>query len=505
MKKKSLFAIIGAVAIINLLSRLVGFVREIVIGYHFGTSEIADSVIVAYTIPNFLYIVVGGAITTAFISVYSKTDDNRIKDELSNVIFTYTFLIAALISFVFFLFPLFWMNLFFSGLSDSQLKTTSAIFRIMSVSTVFLVLSMYFSGILNTKGRFRATAIAPLINNVLFVVIALIAFPIFAEMGYAWGAVIGSAAMGVLLWTELKKDDFHIGFSLKINHPEYAWRFLKISVPILLGGATLQFYFLVHRIFAASLEGGYLSALNYASKLTQLPQAVLMTAVTTVIYPLIAVKVANNETKSLENIYNDGLRYLLYLMIPVTLFIFFYTEDVVTLIFEYGSFDKESSMMTSGLLKIFVLGMFAHAANVYVTRFYYAMEKAFLPVLSGVIAVFGVNILIIVLFIEEFGAMAIAWGTTISAYFQFFLLILAAPSKLKLKIRLDGSLVRMGVLALFQAMIFLIISHYSNSFTSIFNATLGLFLLVLSFIGLSIALRIQEWQNIVNKIRVRKK
>lgn len=84
-------------------------------------------------------------------------------------------------------------------------------------------------------------------------------------------------------------------FQLGVLEKEYALRMLKIALPVLLGGATLQFYFFVQRIFASQLENGYVAALNYASKFVQLPQTILMTGVTTVIYPLLAKKTAEKD------------------------------------------------------------------------------------------------------------------------------------------------------------------------------------------------------------------
>jgi putative peptidoglycan lipid II flippase len=95
-----------------------------------------------------------------------------------------------------------------------------------------------------------------------------------------------------------------------MEEPYYLQRFLKISIPILLGGATLQFYFIVHRVFATYLDDGTLAAINYASKLVQLPQTILVTAITTVIYPLISRTISEGNSKKLNEMYNDGLKLL---------------------------------------------------------------------------------------------------------------------------------------------------------------------------------------------------
>jgi putative peptidoglycan lipid II flippase len=423
---------IGIVTVINLASRLFGFFREALVGYQFGTSDLADQIILAYTIPNFIYLVVGGALTTAFISIYSKMTDDRLRRAFNEHVFTYVFLAMLLLTSVFILFSDEWIRFFFTGLTMEQTKQTARLFAYMAPSTLFLVLSMWLTGVLNVNGQFYRAALASLLNNVLFVFLAFSLYPFFGVLSYAWGAVVSALAMFVWLAYDARKD---VSFRLRFSHEtaEYMRRMIKIGVPILLGGATLQFYFLIHRIFASQLEAGYVAALNYASKLVQLPQTILMTSITTVIYPLLAKKVAERADDEIARIFRQGMKQLLLLIVPISMFVYIYAQEIVSIIFEYGAFTEKSTEMTAQMLKIFVIGMFAHAANVFVTRFFYAKERSLLPVLSGFISVFVINVALIAVFIEPFGAAAIAWATTISSYLQLFVLLVASKYMLKLK------------------------------------------------------------------------
>jgi putative peptidoglycan lipid II flippase len=433
MKRYALVRIIGAVAVVNLLSRLIGFFREMLIGYHFGTSLKADSVIAAYTIPNFIYIAAGGAITTAFISIYTKTEGN-VKHSFRQLTYTYSLFIFAVLSILFFLFPDIFIKYIFWGLSEEELSLTSQLFKWMGLSTFFLVLSMFLTGLLNTNERFKIAAFAPFINNSLFVLIAALFYPVIGIDAYAYGALIGAAVMFIVLLMAVKSGGFLDGslhFNTVKEEIEYVKRFLFIAIPVLFGGATLQFYFLIHRVFASQLQDGAIAALNYSSKFVQLPQAILMTAVTTVIYPLIAKSIAKDDREKLNDLLNKGILSLILFMFPASVYVYLFSEEIITLLFEYGSFTKESTRQTAHLLQILVIGMFAHAMNVFLTRFYYAMERALLPVITGLIAVFGVNVGIVLLFMESFGEIAIAWGTTISAYSQMFILLIFMAVKLE--------------------------------------------------------------------------
>ena len=446
MSKRSIFQIIGIVTIINLASRLLGFIREVVIGYHFGTSYLADSVIIAYTIPNFLYIVVGGAVTTAFISIYQKIGTDIEKKEFKRIIFSYTALLSFIITALFMIFARDVIQLVFPGLSGNELAITADSFFFMAPAVVFLILSMWLSGVLNVEKMFYRTSLVTLVNNGLFVIVAIVFFPLVGALSYAVGAVAGAMIMCAMLMLYVWRADlFRFQFKWTTATKGNVLRFLKVAIPIMLGGATLQFYFLLHRVFAAPLSEGYVAALNYASKLVQLPQSILMVAVTTVIFPMLAKKVAEKRMDDVNRLYSKGMQQLLLLIAPFTVYLFFFAEEAVAFIFEYGSFTEQSTFMTGAMLKIFVIGMYAHAANLYVTRFYYAMEKSYVAVLAGVISVFGVNVAIIMIFISDYGASAIAWATTISAYFQLFSLIILGKTMLKLKLENMSSFVKTGI------------------------------------------------------------
>ncbi|MDQ0215307.1 putative peptidoglycan lipid II flippase [Oikeobacillus pervagus] len=493
MKKYSLLTVIGAVAIVNLLARLLGFFREVIIGYHFGTSVEADGIITAYTIPNFLYITAGGAITTAFISLYTKGNDFQ-QRELKGLIFTYTAIFFSIISVLFFVLPEFFISSFFRGLTAEETHLTSTLFRFMGLGTVFFVLSMYLSGLLNSHGKYQHSAWAPFLNNLLFVVIALIGYPLFGIQAYSFGAFIGAVGMYFLVHKAVKS--FHLfDFKWRLKGTDHALvkRFFKISLPIFFGGATLQFYFLVHRIFASYLDAGILAALNYASKLVQLPQTILMTAVTTVIYPFISRKIAEKDMNSLSKLYTNGLSYMLFLMVPVTMFILFYSNELIKLVFEYGSFNASSTKITGGLFMIFSVGMFAHAANVFITRFFYATEKPLIPVLSGIIAVFGVNIVIVVSFINKAGAEAIAWGTTIAAYFQLVILMIWTRKSLHIHLLKYTNVIKIFVLLLLLLPISWVTKQFTNTLEIKFiSIIIGTLVIGGSYLILAVLFKVKE-------------
>ena len=423
--------IIGAVAIINILARLFGFLREMVIGYQYGTSFVADSIITAYTIPNFIYLVVGGALTTAFISVVNNKNvdsKNFVRQTFTIILITITLLTCVIIILTD---PI--LNLFFADLSPQEYQLSRNLFYWMMPSTILLVLSTWMSGVLNVESKFHLSSFALLLYKASFLVIAVAFTYIMGAEGYGVGALISSIIMINFLYMGIKKlrtYSFKPLFNIDGNSKDL-W---KIALPIMLGGASLQFYIIIQRIFAAGFSEGAIAAVNYASKLTQFPQAVMMTAVTTVIYPLLTKKVGNNDEKAIQDLYGKGMHYLSLLLIPSTIFAFFYSETLVKIIFEYGNFTSESTEYTTPILKIFTFTMFLLAANTYITRFYYAKGNSHIPLLFSLISVFGINITVIYLLKEELGATSIAWGTFISAFINLIMLVSYLHIKYNLKL-----------------------------------------------------------------------
>ena len=424
-----LFKIIGAVAIINIVARLFGFGREIVIGIQYGTSTVADAIATAYTIPNFIYLVLGGALTTAFISVYHSS--NMDKPLFVRKAFTTVVISATLVTLLIIIFMNPILNLFFSDLSAEDHTLVRNLFLWMMPSSIVLVMSTWMSGLLNINDRFQMSSLAILLYNAAFVLIGVALTKWLGPESYGVGAMASAVLMALFLYWGIRRANLS---SLKpsFGMPTDIKRMWWLALPILFGGASLQFYYIIHRIAAAGLGEGAISSINYASKLTGFPQAILMTAVTTVIYPMLAKKEGEGDTETIKMLYKKGMLIMVALLVPATAVCFFFAEPIIRLVFGYGNFGEQSVMMTVPVFKVFALSLFFLAANTYVTRFYYAKGNSITPIIFSLISVFGINIGIIYAFVDQIGAQAIAYGTVVSAIVNFVLLAGYARFKWKL-------------------------------------------------------------------------
>lgn len=428
--------IVGAVAIINIAARIFGFFREMAIGYQYGLSYAADSIFTAYMLPNFLYLVIGGAFTTAVITLYNKKTTNQalfVKQSFTIVLTTVsivTIITLALTT------PI--INLIYKNSDDitpEAFELTKHLFYWMMPSSILLVLSSWYSGLLNINNKFHLSSFAILIYNIGFLVIAVGLSYVIGPIAYGVSAFFSAVIMIYFLIVGFRKLDTHkVGLSFKRDlTTKQLW---IMVVPIMLGGGTVQIYAMLQRFFVGLLGLGEsaISVVNYASRLTQFPQAILITAVTTVIFPILSRKEGEKDYDSIRNLYSRGLHYLLLLLVPVTIFAYFYAENLLQVIFEYGNYTAEATAKTTPVLKIFVLSMFFLAANTYITRFYYAKTDSLAPVIFSIINVFVINILVMVLTADYTGVNSIAWGTLISSITNTVMLIVYAHFKYDLTI-----------------------------------------------------------------------
>lgn len=423
--------IVGAVAVINILARLFGFLREIIIGVQYGTTTLADSIVNAYTIPNLLYLVIGGAFTTAFISIYHKTNSS-LEDYIRRT-FTTILISITILSAVFLLLADPILHWYFKESSGEEYKLLKSLYLWMMPSTIMLVLSTWLSGVLNVQGKFHLSSFSVLVYNLSFLIVSVGLSLIIGPIGYGIGALLGAVCMlGFLIYGVRNVE--HMSFKPSFQRADDQKELWKVALPIMLGGATAQMYILIQRFFTNVLDDGVVSAMNFATKMSQFPQAILMTAVTTVIFPMLSKKEGEGDTAAIKGLYLRGLRLLYLLVMPISVYFYFQSEAIVKIVFEYGNFDVASTAMTAPLVQIFSTTMFFLAANMYVTRFYYAKGNSMTPVIFSLITVFGVNIAVIMALINRIGADAIAWGTLISAVVNFLLLVMFLQTKYKLNI-----------------------------------------------------------------------
>ena len=381
----------------TLISRVLGYLRDILIAILLGTTIYADAFFVAFRLPNtFRRLFAEGTFNAAFIPSYAKAEIKNKKegklfaDEVFNLLL---YILILLIIIVEIFTPLI-VYLIAPGFYDDNEKLNLAIefTRITFPFLLFVSLSSLLSGILNTNNKFAVAAAAPIVLNVVLISSLLLAF--YFKMNIAKSLSVGVTLSGIVQFLILvfftKKFYFpslKISFKLKKNIKNF---FQKLLPSVFSAGIT-QINILIGTIIA-SFQTGAVSYLYYADRIYQINLAIAGIAVGTVVLPNLSKKIKENNKNLVNILQNKSLELSLALSIPAAFGLFIASKEIVNSLFGYGSFTQDDVENTSLALMYFALGVPAFAMTKVLSSFYFARDNTktpfYISLLSMIINIF---------------------------------------------------------------------------------------------------------------------
>ncbi len=422
----------ATVSIAVMCSRVLGLIREQIFAGMFGAGMAYDAFVVAFRIPNLLRdLFAEGALSAAFITVFTDYDTKRTKEETwqlaSNVMVFFGVLLSlfTLIG-IFFAGPL--VTLLASDFSEVEGKTALTILltSIMMPFLVVISLAAVVMGILNSKGKFFVPAMASAFFNLGSIVggvtLALI-LPKFghpAIVGMAIGTLIGGTLQLMVQFPALFKCGFKFTPRLRIKDPGLR-RIITLMIPAIIGLSPTQINIFINTNFASSCVEGSVSWLNYAFRLVQLPIGIFGVALAIAAMPVLARHAAKKDINGMKETMVSSLTMVFGLTIPASIGLMILAEPIIHIIFERGAFTAFDTSATANALTLYAIGLFAYSANKILVPVFYALEDTKYPLFAAFIAV-GANILIITFTIEKFQHLAIALSTSCSMILNFLFL-----------------------------------------------------------------------------------
>ncbi|MBC7222922.1 MAG: murein biosynthesis integral membrane protein MurJ [Anaerolineae bacterium] len=373
-----------------LLSRVLGLVRELIIGQQFGTSGQLDAYLAAFRIPDLLFqLVAGGALASAFIPTFStflaREDADRAWYLMSNVVNALLALLAALSALAGVLAPVLVARVVAPGFPPERQALTVHLMRIMLLSPVIFGVSGVLMGVLNSFGRFLLPALAPAAYNLCIILGAWLLGPRMGVQGLALGVVAGAGLhLGVQVPALVRLRPRYT-LALDLRFPGLR-EVARLMLPRSLGLGIVQLNFLVNTILASGLAAGSLAALNYAWLLMLLPQGILAQAVGTAVFPTLSALAAQARRDEMRDTLAATLRGLLFLAIPASLGLFFLRRPLVEVLFQRGAFTAQSTDLVAAALAFYAFGLAAHSALEVIARAFYALHDTLTPVLVGGLA-----------------------------------------------------------------------------------------------------------------------
>ncbi|MGI6551889.1 MAG: murein biosynthesis integral membrane protein MurJ [Bacillota bacterium] len=409
----------------NLISRLLGFVRDAVIARQFGASGATDAYLVAYTVPYSLQAVLGMAFVTVMvpaITSYLVKGEEEEGWRVASSVFNGTGLVLAFFTILGLLFAPLLVRILAPGFEQEDLLLATRLTRIMLPSILFMGLGMMVTGVLNAHKRFGLPAFAPAFTNIIIILAVLLFGAGFGIEGLAAGTLAGFIGFLAVQLPGLQRIKMRYRFILDREHP--AVRRVAVAVlPATFAVAVNQILLAMNRFFASGLAPGSITALDFGNRIMNLPLAIFAAAVSTVIFPTLAEAAAEKEPAVFSRTFFRGLRLVSLAILPAAVGLMVLREPVVRLLFQRGAFDAAATDLTAGALFYFSAGLWFLAANTLLTRAYYALEDLKTPVAAGLAAI-GSNLLFSFIFLPVLGHQGLALANSLAAGVNAFLLFL---------------------------------------------------------------------------------
>jgi putative peptidoglycan lipid II flippase len=421
----------GIVAAWTILSKILGFLREAVLASRFGASSSTDAYLMAMVIPSLLMLGIGPAVSATVIPVFAgieKKNGRAAAFTAVNSIATACLLLAvggttaglfAARTIVRALAP---------GFAGETFELTVRLTRILLPIAILTTLSSVFAGLLQSVGKFGATAFEGIAQNTIL--ISFIAFlgPRYGITGVAIGGLLGALSMLLVKIPALAASGYKYRPSLDW-HNEGLKQAGRLIGPIIAGSAAAQAGATLTRVLASTLPEGSITFINYAQRLAALPSGIFGTALVTVLYPTLAKMYSTRPEGEFALTFEKSIGVVLFMLTPMAVGIMALATPIVQLAFERGAFTSEATGATAAALFYSAIAVPATSLSLLASRAFYASKDTITPVLVNVGAI-GVVIAFKLLLVGKMGHSGIALAGACQPIASFLILYIVFKRRL---------------------------------------------------------------------------
>lgn len=403
----------------TLMSRVLGFVRDVLMARYLGAGAVSDAFFVAFSLPNmFRRFFAEGAFNAAFVPLFTKKLQGSKAEAEDFARDAYWLMATILIGFsvvAMFAMPALVWAMAAGFAQDGRFDLAVVFGRIAFPYILFISLTALISGMLNATGRFWAAAAAPTLLNAVFIVALLLA----ARMGWpvgltlSWAVPVGGVAQLLAVWWAIRRAGFRLSIRRPRLTPELKRLFI-IAAPAILAGGVVQINLLVGRQVASFTENA-ISWLSYADRLYQLPLGVVGIAVGVVLLPELARRLREGEVERARDAFSRGMEFALALTLPAAVALVVVAEPIVSVLFERGAFTRADTLATALALAVYGAGLPAFVLHKVLQPLYFAREDTRSPFRFALVSMV-VNLVVAVGLLPFVGFVAAALGTTIAGW-----------------------------------------------------------------------------------------
>lgn len=415
-KKQNHIKTIGTIMVITLLGKVLGLVRDMMLGHNFATGMESTAFLVASRIPRtFFDAVFASAISASFIPIFNDRLENHGKEDafqLSRCFFTWVGLLTAIFSLVGMTFAQPIVQLLADGFDQETATLCASLLRILFPTVFFTGLAFSMVGVLQSMGEFNIPAAMSAASNAIIILYYLVFCREYGIYGLAWAFVIGWAAQAVMQMPWLWKNGFRYRPSLK--HPGLKQVF-TLMLPVMVSTWIQPVNQLISTRFATHLfNGAGASAMDYANTLYTILTGILVLSITNVLFPEMSRLSNIGKEEELGKLIVTNIRGMLFLLLPLTVGVMLMSQPLVRLLYEWKSWDSFSTTITARALCFMSLGMVGYGLQNVLSRAFYAGQDGKTPLISGVISI-AVNLCLCLALTNRMDVAGLSLATAVSS------------------------------------------------------------------------------------------
>jgi putative peptidoglycan lipid II flippase len=428
--KSSFHKHIATVGLLTAVSRVFGFIRDVVTAWLLGAGLIADAFFVAFRIPNMLRrLLAEGATNVAFIPVFNETLEKEGFEKaliMARNVTTFLTLAVGIIVVVGEIASPLVVAITAPGfLHTEAFDIALRLTRIMFPFILLVSILALMGGMLNSLGHFAAPAAAPIILNICVIAIPVVFYkfiPFFSSPAdaLAWGVIIGGIAQIIIQIKPLKRLKINLRPYLDLKDPRIT-QVAKLMGISAIAASIYQVNVLIGTLLASFLPRGSVSFLYYANRLTELPLGIFAFSVGNVMLPAMSKAFSKTDSTEMSNLMGKSINAILLFTIPASIGMYVTAEPLMTILFVRGSFSFADAIATADALKMYSISIWAIGASRIFTQGFYAMQQANIAVRTSWISLV-INVVFCLILMPFMKHSGIALASSIAVIVQLIIL-----------------------------------------------------------------------------------
>lgn len=515
-KNQGIFKAATWIAIIILFSKIIGFLRDVVIANYYGTGIVSDAYFYAYQIPALLVVILGGvggpfhsatvAIFSKLIPDYSSRPTDYVK-KLFNTFETVTFIIFALLALLCFIFPDKIIGIIVSSGSEELIKIASLHLKIMSPLVLIGAMMGIYYGILVTYKHYLLPNISPSFVSVGIILTLLIFKNDTNGLHLALGTLIGGILQFIVQTPAVRKLGYGFAFTLSKYKDANFKEITELLLPAFLSSTIGQFGLYVDMFFSSGLQEGAWTSLGYANRIFQFPTGLLLTAILVPLFPLFSRLVGEKKYEETAEYFTKGVGSLFFISCYFIALISIIRFDAIEVALERGAFTHDSTIQVANILFVITFSLLPYVFRDSATRLLYAFNDSKIPFITALLAIF-LKIFFNSILVKEYGIYGISMSTVIITLINAIILGCFIKTKMEYRFTpLFKELAKMVTIGAISALIgyyfHIFITHYiaGNVICALVRVGLSTIFVAAVYMVLSQIFKVQYASIAIEKIK----